>query len=105
MRFRHTYMLFGTLFAILISTLSDPDSGFIQSLPFAASTVATIVILLKSILYVGLLHCSRKALLDYLDLEVFANKALETSEGAGKAMIAVALIMISIAIVIYAATH
>jgi hypothetical protein len=98
-------MLFGTLFAILISALSDPDSGFIQSLPFAASTVATIVILLKSILYVGILHCSRKALLDYFDMEVYAVKALETSEGAGKAMTAVAIIMVAIAIVIFAATH
>lgn len=105
MRFRHTYMLFGSIFAIMLSALSDPDNGFIQGLPFAASTVATIVILLKSILYVGLLHASRKALTDYFDMEVFANKALESSEGAGKAMIAVALIMIAIAIVIFAATH
>lgn len=104
MRFRDTFITIGSILVILIWTLSDPDSGLIQHLEFGAGTVATLVILLKSILYVGMLHFSRKALLDYLDLGDAIKKALETADGAGKVVIGVGLIMISISIVILTAT-
>jgi len=104
MRFRHVYMGIGTILVLLLWAMTDPDHGFIRALPFGASTVATIVILLKSVLYVGILHLSRKALLDYLDLGEVFKKAMNTSEGAGYAAMAIGLIMISVAIVMYAAT-
>ena len=105
MSFRHIYMLFGCFGVISILLLSDPDSGFIQNLPVGASTVSMLIILVTSILYVAMLHISRKGLIDYVDMKAFFKKALETSEGAGNALIAVGLIMISIAIVIFAATN
>lgn len=105
MSFRHIYMLFGCIGVVGILLLSDPDSGFIQNLPVGAGTVSMLIILVTSILYVAMLHISRKGLIDYVDMKSFFKKALETSEGAGSALIAVGLIMIAISIVIFAATN
>lgn len=105
MRFRHVYMGLGSLMVIFISLLTDPDLGLITELPMGAGTLATIVILLKAILYTGLLHFTRKGLMDYFDLEEYLVKARETSEGAGAAVVGVGLYTIAMAIVIYAATH
>lgn len=104
MRFRHIYMVLGSLLVIALWLLTDPDSGLIQSLPIGGSTVATLVILLKSVLYVALLHISRKALFDYLDMGKIFEVALRSPEGAGKAAISVSLATIAIAIVMLAAT-
>jgi len=103
MRFRHIYMGVGSALVIFIWLLTDPDLGLIDSMTFGAGTFATLVILLKSIVYVAVLHLSRKALMDYLDLETAMKKAMQTSEGAGKVVQGVGLMMIAIAIVILAA--
>lgn len=104
MRFRNIFIGIGSLLVIILLLLSDPDGGLVQNLPFGAGTLSTIIILVVSILYVGLLHYSRKALLDYLDLEEFFNKAKLTPEGSGLAIIGIGLIMVSVSIVILAAT-
>lgn len=104
MRFRHIFLGIGGLLTVVVLLISDPDFLFIQNLPFGSGTASTLIILVTSILYIGLLHISRKGLFDYIDLEVFFKKALESSEGAGKALIAVAIGMVAIAIVILAAT-
>lgn len=89
---------------IFLWVLSDPDLGLIKDMSFGSSTIASLLILVRSTLYVTLLHYSRKAMLDYLDLEVLFRNASSTSEGSGKAIVGVGLIMISIALVIIAAT-
>ena len=104
MRFRNIFIGIGSLLVIILLLLSDPDGGLVQNLSFGAGTLSTIIILVISILYVGLLHYSRKALLDYLDLEELFNKAKLTPEGSGLAIIGIGLIMISVSIVILAAT-
>ncbi len=103
-RFRHVYMTLGSILTILLWLLSDPDAGLIENLPFGASTVATLVILLKSIFYVALLHLSRRALIDYINLSDYFTKALQTSEGAGRALVAVSVMCVAISIVMFAAT-
>lgn len=103
MRFRNVFMVYGTLLTIMVWVLSDPDLGFVQNLPFGSSTAGTFIILLKSVIYVAALHLSRRALVDYLDLEEYFLKAKETAQGAGLATLAVGLIMVAIAIVILAA--
>ncbi len=103
-RFRHVYMGLGSLFVVLAWLLTDPDMGIVTALPIGASTIATVIILLKSVLYVGMLHISRIALFDYLNLSEFFNQAKTTSEGSANALIAVAIAMLSIAVVMYAAT-
>lgn len=105
MRFRNVFVGVGSLLTVVLLLISDPDGGFVSNLPFGSATAATIVILASSILYIGLLHFARKGLFDYLDLEVFFKKALQTPEGAGYALIAVAIAMVAISIVIFAATN
>ena len=104
MRFRHVFIGIGGILTVLLLLMSDPDGGFIHNLSFGGPTLATIIILLSSILYIGLLHVARKGLFDYIDLEVFFKKALQTPEGAGLALIAVSLAMIAISLAIMAAT-
>jgi hypothetical protein len=94
----------GSLFVVLTWVLTDPDAGIISALPIGASAVATLIILLKSVLYVGMLHISRIALFDYLSLSEYFTKALRSPEGAGVALMAVSIAMLAISIVMYAAT-
>lgn len=105
LRFRHSFMSIGSILVIFLWMITDPDDNIITHLPFGASTIATLVILLKSILYISLLHLSRKALMDYLDLKTVMDKAMQTSEGAGRVFMGVAIVFVAIAITIYAATH
>ena len=104
MRFRHLLLGLGSILTIAVLLLSDPDNGVIQNLPFGSGTVSTLIILLTSILYIGLLHLGRKSLMDYIDLEQYFKKALSSSEGSGLAIIGVGTMMVAIAIVIFAST-
>ena len=104
MRFRDVYMILGTILTLAAWTLTDPESGLVQQLPIGASTVATIIILLKSILYVGVLHLSRRALFDYLNLAEYFENAKREPVAAGLALNAIAIAMVAISIVMYAAT-
>lgn len=104
MRFRNVFLLIGSLLTILVLFLSDPDVALVQNLPFGSGTLVILIVLVTSILYVGMLHLSRRALMDYLDLEQYFKKALMSPEGAGLALIAVGLMMTAISIVILAAT-
>ena len=104
MRFRHVFMGIGSILTVAVLLLSDPDGGLVQNLPYGSGTVSLLITLLISILYVGVLHLARKGLFDYLDLSVFFKKALESSQGSGLALIAVGLAMVSVSVVILAAT-
>lgn len=104
MRFRQVFVGMGSLLTVGVLLLSDPDGGLVKNLPFGSGTLSILIILVSSILYIGLLHFARKGLIDYIDLEQYFKKALQTPEGAGLALIGVGLIMVSIAIVISAAT-
>lgn len=103
MRFRHVFMGIGSVLIILILVLTDPQNNVITDLPFGSGTLATLIILWTSVLYIALLHAGRRSLIDYVDLELYFRKALLTPEGAGAALIGVGLMMVAIAIVILAA--
>lgn len=103
MRFRDIYLGVGSVLVLAVVFMSDPSVGLISQLPFGSSTLGLIINIIISLFYIGLLHYSRKALIDYIDMEVFFKKALESSQGAGMALIGVGLIMASIALVIVAA--
>lgn len=105
MHFRHIFLGIGSFLVVVLLLLSDPDSGLVQNLPVGASTLTILLILVSSILYVGLLHLSRKALIDYVDLSKYFAKAIQTPEGSGLAIIGIGLIMISISLVILAAVN
>ena len=105
MRFRFVYMGIGSIIVLILLFITDPDSGILTGLSFGTTTIASLIVLLNIVLYIGALHLSRKALLDYLDLEQCFKKALQTPEGAGRAIQGIGVIMVAISIVIYAATR
>ena len=103
-RFRHVYMAFFSVLVILATFLVDPDNGFIQNLPIGAGTLAALLVMVRAVIYVTLLHVSRKALFDYLDLEVLFKEAVEKGNvAAANAIIGVAIAMVAIALLIVAA--
>ena len=104
-RFRNIYMLYGSVLVLFLWVLTDPDTGVIQHLPFGATAAANLLILSRVIMYVALLHVSRKAMFDYFDMETALNKALTTADGAGKALIGFGLFNLAIAFVIFIATN
>ena len=104
MRFRNVFLGIGSILVFLLVLMSDPSSGFINQLPFGSSTLGLIINLVICLFYVGFLHLARKALLDYIDLEIFFKKAIESPEGAGNALIAIGLMMVSISLIVIAAT-
>lgn len=102
LRFRYVFMgLFGAL-ALALLFITDPDSKILTALPIAAGFVATIVLLVSAVLYVTLLHLSRRGMFDYVDLSIFFTKAFETPTGAGLALVSIGLSNIAIALVILA---
>lgn len=103
MRFRDIFLGVGSFLVLVLLLLSDPQSGIIAQLPFGAATLGLVLNLVIAIFFVGFLHFSRKALLDYLDLEIYFKKAIESPVGAGLALISVGLMMVSIALVVLAA--
>lgn len=104
MRFRDIFLVLGSFLTLALLFLSDPDSALVTSLPFGASTLTVLIVLVSSILYIGLLHIARKALFDYIDLQDFFKEAVKSPHGAGLALIAVSIAMVSISIVVLAAT-
>lgn len=105
MRFRHYYMGVGSLLVLAIWMLTDPDLGILGKLPFGASTLATFIVTLKVVVYVAILHLSRKALFDYIDMERVFKKAITTADGSGKIAIAMSVVCLAISVLIYAAVH
>jgi hypothetical protein len=101
-RFRYLYMGFSSVLVLLLLFVTDPDSKLLTALPIAAGFVATIVLLVSTVLYVTMLHLSRRAMFDYVDLSVFFSKAMETPTGAGLALIGVGLSSVAISLVILA---
>jgi len=103
MRFRYVYMGVFTTLTMVLMVLTNPDNHLIQQLPFGAGLLATLVILMKSVLYIAVLHLSRKGLLDFIPLQKVLDKAMESPEGAARIFQGVMLAMIPIAFLIYVA--
>ena len=101
-RFRYVYMILFSILSLLAMIAINPDHGFIDQLPFGAGAIATIAQLLKVTLYIAMLHISRRALFDYIDLEELFIEAKKGNPAAAQALIAIGLAMIAIAIIIVA---
>jgi hypothetical protein len=102
-RFRFTYIWVFGILSMLAAALADPDQGFIRQLPFGASTIATLIILTKGIVYCGLLHFSRKGLMDYFDMEEAWNRSKNNPLAAAVYTLGVGLYTVAMALVIQAA--
>lgn len=102
MRFRSIFM--GLIIPVILVGLftTDPDVAIISQLTFGAGFIATMLDISKVAIYVGMLHISFRGLFDYLDRYKFFMKAIETPEGAGKALQAMGLWAVAIALIIAA---
>ncbi len=102
-RFRNQFLVIGSILVAILFTITDPQAHLIQDLPFGANTVLLLIGLMKAIWFLGILHASRKALFDYIDMEELIKAATRSPEGAGKAIIGIGLFMIASSICILAA--
>ena len=103
MRFRNLFMVEGAILTSLVLIITDPNSRIITDLHYGVELIGVISTLLVAHFYIALLHISSKALLDYVNREELFQKAKESSEGAGMALIAVGLFAVAISLVIMAA--
>ena len=99
MRFRNVSIILGCLASIFLILVSDPT----LNLGFGVSYGAQLVLAIKTIVTLSLaalvIHLGRKTLFDYLDVSAYLDKAKETAQGAGLAVIGVGLVMVAFAIV------
>ena len=102
-RFRDTFLIIGAVFVTILYILTDPNLHILKNMPFGASTLVLLTTLLKSVWYVGFLYVSIRAILDRIDLEQLFENADKTPEGSARVLIAISIMMVAIAIVIYAA--
>jgi len=103
LRFRYVYMLFGSTLILGALFVTSPDHTFLSELPYGAGFIATIVLMLRAVLYVAILHYSRKALFDYIDLEELYLKAKTEPLAAAVAMVAIAISLIAVSLLIVSA--
>lgn len=87
MRFRHLFMVGGSLIVLLALLATDPDSGI--------STGMLVLSLVTPLLAVTFAHLARKALHDYhdADMQRLFRKAGEHPIGAGLALVALAIVL------------
>lgn len=84
MRFRNIFLGFGTALVMIALFMTDVDKG--------ASTAIWVLGAVSGIIAVALAHLSRRALLDYLDLEEYAKKASETPLGSAIVFLGVCVV-------------
>lgn len=99
-RFQFVFVLTALVFGALL--LVDPDSQIIENLGWGATTIATVLLVLKSVLGLVLLHATRKALFDYIDMGDIYEKCMKDPNSIGAALfsITVGLFVIAFALII-----
>lgn len=87
LRFRHVYLIGGSLLAIAALLLTDPQGGIVTAL-LGMSMVSSLVAILMA-------HWSRKALADYpeADMQRLFGMAGREPTGAGLALVALAILI------------
>lgn len=94
-RFQFVFVLTAVVFVALL--LVDPDSQIIENLGWGATTIATILLVLKSVLGLVLLHATRKALFDYIDMGDVYEKCMKDKNSIGVGLFAVSVGLFAIA--------
>lgn len=104
MRKRSIFIWIGVFVAFGLWLSTDPDLGLFQNLPFGASLVSLITILVSAIPWLIVLHLARKAIFDYeiADFRKLLEAAVDSPTGAGLAALALAMGFVAISIVVAA---
>lgn len=97
-RSRNVYVFTFSIITVFLMFLVDPDNAFIQDLPWGAGVVATLVAQLRPVIAIVLLHFTRKALFDYIDLGDIYTLIMSEK----KDPIAAALFMVGVSIFTFA---
>lgn len=105
MRFRFVYMAIFTILFLVAAFLGDPDSHFIQHIPMGAGFVASMLVTLRVVLFVTIIHISRKAWFDYIDLSTFFNKAKENPIASAIVIFSMVLVMWLVGFLIWVAVR
>ncbi len=85
LRFRHWFMIGGSLVVVIYLYISDPNNGDL-TLPFLAKLATPVIA-------VWFAHLARKALLDYIDMYSVYKKAKETATGAGLVFLGICIVI------------
>lgn len=87
MRFRHIFMILGSLAVLAALYFTDPDQG--------VGTGMILLSLVTPIMALAFAHASRKALFDYpeADMRRLLKKCLESPTGAGLAFLGLCLVL------------
>jgi hypothetical protein len=85
MRFRNLFLAGGSALTLGVLLFSDPNGG--------ALTASTLIQLATAVIAVGFAHLARRALFDYLNLEVLYQKAKESATGAGLVFLGVCVVL------------
>ncbi len=104
-RKRNWFAVVGTSIMIMLWLITDPDMNIVTNMPAGAKILDIFTVLSKGVIYMLAVHMGRKYILDYINFAALINKAAETSEGAGKAAIAVSIYTLAMAIAVYAAVN
>lgn len=105
LRFRNIYLIGFSVITLALLFLTSPDVHILDGLEYGGGFVATLVLLMRAVVYVAILHFSRKALFDYIDLEYIYDRCKENPIALGLFAVMIGLAMISIAALIVAAAH
>lgn len=106
-RNRYKYSFIYLFISLLMLVITDPDNKIITDLPYIASIIIYIKIALGLILASTFYYISKSNLFDYkeADTQVLLRKAMETSQGAGLAIIGLGIIMLAVAIIMMSISH
>lgn len=99
LKFRHYSTVIGLIIAIVALFGTDPGAGLIH-VPFGAEVLSKLSGLPAATFGVTLIYLGTKTLLDYFDMGKLHDRAYETPQGAGLALIAAAITRLAVALVI-----
>jgi hypothetical protein len=85
LRFRHLFMIGGTVVVMLYLWLTDPNDG--------ALTLTFFAKLATPVIAVWFAHLARKALFDYIDLSQLYYKAKQSTVGAGLVFLGICIVV------------
>lgn len=88
LRFRHLLLIGGSILSVFLLYYTDPEHGSITSI--------ALMQIVTSIIAVWFAHLSRKALFDYIDMNVLYKKAKETATGAGLTFLGVCIVILGL---------
>ena len=99
---RNVFQYVATVLVLPAIFVVDPDAGFISDLPWGATAVTSVLLILKCMLGLVLLHWARKCFFDYIDLGDIYTKVMNDpdSRGAGIFSLSVSVWALAAALII-----